>query len=210
MNKKDKIERCRHILYKYNVGDTITDINDGYFLLSIFKNHSEWETKKGVGISTISVINNFFKTRCFQLNRIDGTSTDISFTHSISNVSKISEIKKACRTAIRDEIVKFRNANVEFGKTTCAFTNEILTSENTHIDHYDLSFDEMFNIWSSTQNLDYLHSKINETEDNSFTTYFTDSSIINDFVKFHNENCKLRAVSKTANLSILKTLNNNE
>lgn len=210
MNKKDKIERCRHILYKYNVGDTITDINDGYFLLSIFKNHSEWETKKGIGIKSISIINNFFKTRCFQLNRIDGTSTDISFTHSISNVSKISEIKKACRNAIRDEIVKFRNANVEFGKTICHFSNEVLTSENTHIDHYDLSFDEMFSIWAASKDLHYLYSKINETQDNSFTTFFTDNAIINDFVNFHNENCKLRAVSKTANLSILKTLNNNE
>lgn len=209
MNKKDKIERCRQILYKYGVGDVITNGYDIDFLLFIFENHSEWESKKGVGIKSISIINNFFKTRCFQLNRIDGTSTDISFTHSISNVSKISEIKKACRNAIRDEIVKFRNANVEFGKTICPFSNQVLTSDNTHIDHYDLSFDDMFCIWSASKDLHYLHSKINETEDNSFTTYFTDSGIINDFVKFHNENCKLRAVSKTANLSILKNLNNN-
>lgn len=204
LKKKDKIERCRKILYSNEVGSDITDIHDIHFLLCIFENHSEWESKKGVGIKSISIINNFFKTRCFQLNRIDGTSTDISFTHSISNVSKISEIKKACRNAIRDEIVKFRNANVEFGKTICPFSNEILTSDNTHIDHYDLSFDDMFCVWSASKDLYYLHSKINETKDNSFTTYFTDSVIINDFVKFHNENCKLRAVSKTANLSILK------
>ena len=37
MNKKDKIERCRQILYKYGLGDVITNSDDIDFLLSLTK-----------------------------------------------------------------------------------------------------------------------------------------------------------------------------
>lgn len=203
MNKKQKTERCREILYKYKANSIIEDDNEIQFLLSIFENHAEWHTKQGVGIKSISVAKNQFGVG-FQLNRVDGTFTDISFTRSISNPTKISEIKKACRTAIRKYIIDYRNSNVVFGVSTCPFTGEILNKENTHIDHYDLTFDAMFNLWVVKYDIDFLYLKINESEDNSVTTYFTDSEIIADFVKFHNGNSKLRAVSKTANLSILK------
>lgn len=207
MNKKQKTEKCREILYKYEVNSVITNDNEIQFLLSIFENHSEWDSKQGVGIKNISIIKNQFN-KCFQLNRIDGTFTDISFTHSISNHSKVSEVKKACRTAIRKCIVNYRNENVVFGVSVCPITGEILNIENTHIDHYDLTFDLMFNLWVVQHDFDFLFSKVNETKDNSVVTCFTDNSIIEDFIKFHNEKSKLRAVSKNANLSILKYLTN--
>ena len=172
--------------------------------MSIFENHSDWELKKGVGISSISVVKNMFN-KCFQLNRLDGTFTDISFTHSITNRSKSYEVKKACRNAIRNCIVKFRNENVIYGVSVCPISGEILSKENTHIDHYDLTFDLMFNLWIVQQDFDYLFSKINETKDNCVLTCFTDVNITNDFIAFHNQNSKLRAVSINANLSILKS-----
>lgn len=207
MNKKQKTEKCREILYKYPVNENIYNDEDIQFLLSIFENHSEWDSKQGVGIKSISVIKNQFN-KCFQLNRIDGSFTDISFTHSITNRSKVVEIKKACRTAIRKHVVKFRNENVVYGVSVCPFTNEVLTKENTHIDHYDLTFDLMFNLWVVQHDFDFLYSKVNETKDNCVVTCFTDSSIIEDFINFHNLKSKLRAVSKNANLSILKYLTN--
>jgi hypothetical protein len=207
MNKRQKTEKCRDILYKYSVDENVSNDEDIQFLLSIFENHSEWDSKKGVGISSISVIKNQFN-KCFQLNRIDGTFTDISFTHSISNRSKVSEVKNACRTAIRKHIVKFRDENVVYGVSVCPITNEILTKENTHIDHYDLTFDSMFNLWVVQHDFDFLYSKVNKTKDNCVVTCFTDNSIIEDFINFHNHKSKLRAVSKKANLSILKYLHN--
>ena len=131
MNNKQKTEKCREILYKYNENHKIDNENDINFLLSIFEGHSEWDSKQGTGIESISVIKNMFN-KCFQLNRIDGTSTDISFTHSISNRSKVSDIKKACRSAIRSEIVKFRNENVVFDCSLCPITNVILTKKYSH------------------------------------------------------------------------------
>jgi hypothetical protein len=203
MNKKQKTEKCREILYKYNVNSFVSDEEDIEFLLSIFVGHSEWEQKKGVGIESISIIKNQFN-KCFQINRIDGTCTDISFIHSITNHSKIYEIKKACRTAIAPQVQKFREDNVIYGISTCPITGEVLIKENTHIDHFDLTFNSMFNLWITQYDEKFLYLKINETKDSEITTYFTDNSINNNFIDFHNANSKLRAVSKIANLSNLR------
>jgi hypothetical protein len=62
----------------------------------------------------------------------------------------------------------------------------------------------MFKLWIVNYNFDFIYSKINKTIDNNVITEFTDKSIIEDFIDFHNKNCKLRAVSKLANLSLLK------
>lgn len=118
MNKTQKKEKCSEILNKYPINGVIEDIDEFRFLLSIFQMHPEWKAKEGLGIKYISIVKNQYN-RCFQLNRIDNSSTDISFIHSISKPSKISEIKKACRDAIREYIVKFRDDNVIYGVSTC-------------------------------------------------------------------------------------------
>lgn len=204
MNKKQRTEACREILYKYNIDDIVIDEYDKDFMITIFEYHSEWDLKKGAGVLSISIMKNTFN-RCFKINRIDGTSTDISFTHCINKPSQISYVKKACRTAIRNEIVLYRNKNVVFGVSKCPFTNEVLEKDNTHIDHYDLTFDQMFNFWIINKDIGKLYLKINDTKDNCVDTYFTDRYLVNDFITFHNSKCKLRAVSKKANLSILKS-----
>lgn len=204
MTKKYKTDKCREILNKYSLNAIVSDENDISFLLSIFKNHNEWGQKKGVGIQSISIKMSNFKNRYFQLNRFDGTYTDISFPHCINNKSKKADIIKACRNAIRSEIINYKNNSVVYGVSTCPITGDVLNIENTHIDHYDLEFNPMFKKWFKKYDEELLFSKINQTVDNSFETYFTDSLIIEDFKKFHNEHSKLRAVSKKANLSILK------
>ena len=83
-------------------------------------------------------------------------------------------------------------------------SGDILNFENVHIDHYDMTFNDMFNIWISNYNEDYLYSKIKK--DNKIGVKFIDSKIVEDFKKFHNENTKLRMVSTFANLSILKKM----
>lgn len=208
MDKTQKTSKCQEILRNYEANNVVTNQDEINFLFSIFENHSDWDLKKGVGIKSISVIATRFNNKCFQINRTDGSYTDISFKDSITNISKKSTIKKACRTAIRYQVDIFRNRNVTYGVSRCPFTDEVLTECNTHIDHYDLTFDEMFNLWIIEQNFDYLVSKVNRTTDNSLTTCFIDDLIKDDFILYHNSKCKLRAVSKNANLSILKLQRN--
>lgn len=207
MKQTELTKKCQEILYKYNLKAQVIEDEEIQFLLSVFEKHNEWESKLGAGIKSISIMRSQFGNRYFQLNRVDNTFTDISFTQSIKKPSKISDIKKACRHAIRLEVIKFRNDNVQFGNTVCTFSNEVLTKSNTHIDHFDLTFDEMFKLWILDKDINLLYTKINETKDNEFETYFIDESVKQDFTIFHNNNSKLRAVSKNANPSTLKYRN---
>jgi hypothetical protein len=204
MTKKDQTQYCRIILLNAKLNELLTNHSDIQFLMDLFESHPEWEFKKGAGINGIKVILSNYKNRCFELQRVDGTKTDISFTVCISKTSILSYIKKACRNAIRNEIVLFRDANVKFGISVCPFTNEILTKDNCHIDHFDMKFNQMVNFWINLKGVEYLYNQIEETKDNNFDTCFNKQDLIDEFIKYHNSNTHLRAVSITANLSFLK------
>ena len=146
MKKKEILEKCKSILNKYEIGEYIY-WNDFDFMTDVFSKHEEWELKRGLGISDISIIKDTFGGRCFCLHRTDGSNTDISYIKSVYSNTKISDIKKACRSAIRGEIVTFRNNNVIYDDSKCAITYETLTKGNVHIDHYDLTFASMFKLW---------------------------------------------------------------
>jgi hypothetical protein len=206
MNKKQLTERCRLILRSHDYNEQITNQEFFAFLLDLFSCHSEWELKQGAGIQSITVKKDHYGNKYFYLNRIDGTGTDISFVHSITNRKPIQVIKNACRTAIKKEVERYRIDIVQYGISKCAVTGEVLTQQNTHIDHYDLTFDDMFKLWIADKSIDELVKLINKTEDNSLVTKFTCQKTTEEFIAFHNHNCKLRAVSRIANLSIIKKL----
>lgn len=200
----EKTSKCREILNRTIPGEIITNIDDIDFLINVFEGHSEWEIKKGIGINYITTGITTYKNKCFFIHRIDGTSTDISFTHSIKNRTPISEIKSACRNSIKNIVFNYVNENIQFGISHCPITNDILTKENLHVDHYNLTFNELFNLWVKDKNMEALFNRLNKTRDNDNETYFVDSQITLNFINFHNEHTHLRGVSKTANLSILK------
>ena len=201
MTKKYQKEKCQEILNRYPIDHTIKDERN--FLLSVFRNHPDWEQKRGKGGRRIFIGKDQYNHRCFFIERVDNTIVDISFLKSINgkNRSQLETIKRACRTAIVPEIQNFKSKNVIFGKTKCVISNEILTKDNINIDHYDLKFSEMFELWMKKQDIKRLLINI-ESKDQ--TDCFINNEILNDFINFHNENCKLRAVTKHVNQTILK------
>ena len=234
-SKTELKKLCSGILNKYQVDKSvgytkITNKGEHDFLMTIFENHSEWSEKKGVGVDFISIINTEWKNKCFQLHRIDGTTTDISFRSCIENKKPTRIFSEACRNAVRWEIDKFRKENVIFGVTTCEITGQILTKENCHIDHYNHSFSNLvksfYKRFFKEYTIDYLVDNfILKTEDGKIDTSFdgwcyydeTLSDFVvtksyNDkgyhlqelFILWHNKYTHLRAVTKEANLSILK------
>ena len=217
MTKKAIIERCDNIRKSQELKKPVIG-EDAEFLLSIFKKHSQWEVKSETGIRYITVEKVLYGTRSFVLVRNDNKRVDISPKQCISPDNDITRIKKACRNAIYPEIKKMKDG-VNFGVDRCPFTKEILYKENTHIDHFDLKFHEVFNNWIADKNIKLLTNALNKENGefarnlggkigssmrNGVIIYFTDENIVSDFVDFHNKNTHLRAVSKTANLEILK------
>ncbi|WP_234837340.1 DCL family protein [Sinorhizobium medicae] len=71
-------ERFRSILYKYRLGETIYAA-DAQFMTLALQRHPEAATKIGSGIQSFQVRAADFGTRCFWVNRVDGTSEKFSF-----------------------------------------------------------------------------------------------------------------------------------
>jgi hypothetical protein len=201
MTKKYQKDQCKEILNKYALNHTI--IEEREFLVNVFKNHPNWLEKRGKGGRRIFIGQDNYKHRCFFIERIDNTVVDISYLTAIAgnNKSDLERIKIACRTAILPEILDFRNKNVIFGVTKCAISGEILTKENINIDHYELKFSEMFDLWIKKYIPKELVKNI-QVQDQ--TSSFTNDIILNDFISFHNINCKLRAVTKHVNQIVLR------
>ncbi len=201
-NKEELTKICRFILYNT---DVVVEKKYSKFLIeNVFNRHPNWVHKRGVGIKHIEVRNNKYNQKSFYIVRTDGSETDISFVKSITYPNKISRIMRACRTSVLPEILKIRN-NIKL-PFVCPITGETINDKHLiHIDHYDLTFEDLFYKWLDGKNIDELYEKtLKSKEDNNIEPYFDDDEINKDFLEFHNNHTHLRVVSKTANLSILR------
>ena len=178
--------------------------DDKIWLYRLFQNHPSWQQKKGVGVADIIKMQTKYGDYCFGILRKDGTKTDISFHVSISGApTKRALVIQACRPAI-EPIMIHAHQKVNFGVDKCPITNELLIKGQTHIDHYDLTFAELFKEYVKKHGLNTLFAAINQPKDNELGRYFVDQRVKEDFITFHNANTHLRAVTKEANLRILK------
>ena len=200
MTKEERKKMCSTILNSYNKGDKLDEL-DSAIMLHEFRNHIAWEEKKGPGVKYIYVGNGKYNGKCFYIKRTDDTSIDISYPKCISNPNKYSAIKQAGRNTITNLIYNFKADNVIFNETLCSVTGEVLTKENASIDHYDMTFDDMIMIWIEKKGVDVI---FNDLDHSGLGVFFKSDTIKNDFLDFHNTNCKLRAVTMNANLTICK------
>jgi len=207
MNKSQLKAKAKAILNENPLGFIFEQNTADYnFLLRIFQGHPEYSIKVGSGISNIYIAKGLeYSTRCFFITRIDGSTSDISYIRSIDGAtSKISDIKCACRSSIK-HIIDGVRARVVYGLDKCPIGGDRLTPTNTHIDHYNLPFDEVCNAWLKNQNIEFVHSCLNDSKvDHVQEISFASNALRDSFISFHNHNTHLRAVSKTANLSTLR------
>jgi Protein of unknown function (DUF3223) len=76
--KGDAIAFFQEILYRYDLGDRVSP-NDDAILRVLLTRHPEADIKIGIGVASFSVRSGDFSTRCFWVNRTDGTSDKFSF-----------------------------------------------------------------------------------------------------------------------------------
>ena len=146
MNKSEKLTKCRNILYSYNLNE-ILNCKDYNFMLWILSNHPNWMQKSYNGVKAIKIIKDQFNGRCFAIVDNNGQIFDISFIKAINKPSKINQIASACRTAIYPIIKDYKLKNFKHYQTKCAICNHMLSLENIHVDHYDLTFQNLIKKW---------------------------------------------------------------
>lgn len=80
--KGDAVEYFRKLLQKYDLGDQV-NATDSLMLRALLEHHPNSTSKIGCGISSFSVRSADFGSRCFWVNRTDGTTEKFSITGSI-------------------------------------------------------------------------------------------------------------------------------
>lgn len=129
-------EAIRDILHRYPVGEML-DQADTDFMYDVIHMHPNAEAKIGCGIKAFGVQQNpGYKNKEFMLIRKDGTQTDFSFNKCLRAPTQQARFLQACRQAVSAGIIAFRHTYFQMTPNpVCELTGEILTMENSHVDH---------------------------------------------------------------------------
>lgn len=141
-----------------------------------------------------------FSSKCFYLVFSDGTRTDISYKGARSSEN---DLIWALRDTVMPTIWAFKK-KADF-PIRCPITGELISWEDSDVDHYDLTFSELVSHFIERKGgINNLLPFITESTDNSDKTLIVDENLKREFIAFHNAHTHLRIVSKIANRSILK------
>ncbi|WP_110657134.1 DCL family protein [Salinicola halimionae] len=78
----DAVEYLKKMLHRYDVGDRVNS-DDAVILQAALEHHPDSAAKIGCGITDFSVRSADYGTKCFWVNRPDGTTEKFSITGSI-------------------------------------------------------------------------------------------------------------------------------
>jgi hypothetical protein len=200
--KKAATERVRSILYSYRTGETLTPA-DTLFLAALLSRHPEAELKVGAGIASFQVESNG-PTQGFWITRVDGSRTDFSFVACLSPPSHASQVKKAFRYAVTDQVRAFKEAAFAGGgAVACAVTGFALGREQAHVDHSP-TFQSLLEWFMAERGISFADVAVNATRDGDTETVLVDDQLASAWSAFHRANAGLRIVSAAANLGLLR------
>jgi len=187
--KKSIIGYVHGILSKYHVGGELVG-EDYEFALCLLRQHPRAAEKIGHGVRSIRKIENQKGDGAFELVRIDGTTTDFSFYKYISPKSKKGGFVAACRSAVREDVQRFKlnyfkeNGDV-FGMVVCPLTGEGVSIDTSHVDHVPpKTFDCIVKEWLVVEGLAEDDIEIGGMGDNETKKYIADLELRERFRKY--------------------------
>jgi hypothetical protein len=105
--KKEVLAHFKKILNSYGFKESLSeeDFNDVFNLLKIHPNAKE---KIGVGIKKIKVDETRYKTKCFNVIRVDSSCEIFSYIKCINgSLAPLTKFSKACRDTISEKFRKY-------------------------------------------------------------------------------------------------------
>lgn len=195
----------REILHSYQIGQELSP-DDFSFMRSVLDMHPDSDIKIGCGVARMYVRQNavYRRNREFWLQRLDDTETDFSFNECLKPTTPLKKFKIACRNAIREDVIAFRNQNLS-QDSACPFTGQALTVQNVHVDHVPpITFDAIVDEFIQLYSIEPEEVNLTGVKDGEIGDNFSDSNLSELFRRFHNEKAQLRLVSPKANLSHIK------
>lgn len=204
---KELEEHIRSILYAGRVNEPLSQ--QGFeFMHDYFQQfHVEFDQKEGCGIREIRKVLEpmYGKYRGFQIVRIDGSTTDISY--KFSNISKkrpFHDLKTALRQLIEPQVYAFKKQYLdEYKNVTCSLTGEPLHMGYCHVDHFKPTFHEMVQQFCLIHGIgdSEIERIISPPTDNQLYPEIIDLDVKTLFYQYHLDNANLRLLSPLGNLS---------
>lgn len=202
-------DRCRQIIALTPDGCSVA-ASDLPFLFGLFAFHDEWPEKSRPGVRAVATQTTVQGTRCFVLERIDGSQIDISFAHAIRCLpttrvrtpQALRDFRDAARRAIAHKTRAFRDSTFREG-LACPITGATLVAADTHVDHEPpLTFDVLLHDFCRSSGIDPLSVAIGSS--GGTVAVIEDAAILAGWRAYHAEHAKLRLVSAIGNLQLPK------
>jgi len=182
---------------------------DALHLAALLERHDEYKEKVGCGVAYFSIMMTEHGTPCFRINRTDGTGTDFSYRHCITqrSPSRKQEVSAAFRRVVRFNLYKARddffaaNADTD-GRVICAETGERISCDQAHMDHRaPLTFEVLVTTFLEGRGLSLEDVPITSGRDEQVSPELTDSALGEAFRRYHASLARLDLVKNTANLA---------
>jgi hypothetical protein len=207
-SQKEATEFFRAMLRSYTPGSRVNDV-DALHLAALLERHSEYVQKVGCGLDHFSVVMTEHGTPCFNLIRRDGTGTEFSYLHCITQrpPSRKQEVSSAFRWLVRLDLFKKRDeffaefADAE-GRVPCAETGERIIKSEAHMDHRaPMTFEVIVLTFLAGRGMAYADVPITEGQDNQTTAEITDLALGEEFRRYHAKVALLDLVRNKVNLA---------
>lgn len=196
------------MLNRYRPGEQI-NADDALDLAALLERHSEYVEKVGCGVRFFEVILTEHGTQCFRIVRVDGSGSDFSYLHCITQrpPSRKQEVSRAFRRVVQFDLYKARdeffakhsNAN---GNAPCAVTREPITRANAHMDHRPpMTFEVIVTTFLCGRGMSLDDVSLTIGQDDQVSPEVTDMTLADAFRAYHASVARLDLVRDTVNLA---------
>lgn len=198
--KKSATEECRRRIAQYQKGDSLS-LEDQHFFEALFTLHSEYESKKGVGIEYIAVDLDFAGNKCLFIHRIDGSKIDCSWVHCIQPASRKQIVSMAFRRAVKERVKNYKNEQLKH-VCACPILGIPLSSGNSHVSYDEPSFDMLLSNFLASKNMEYDDVAITNPlpSDNDQRGKLSSIDLLDEWNQLHQEYASLQLISADANI----------
>lgn len=169
---------------------------------ALLNRHPKASEKISSGVKSITVEDNgLASSRCFMVNRTDGSCIDFSYIRCFDgSLPQDIKFKKACRRSVAKNTVAFREE--QFGDKTVnikgaksAISGEILSYENCHVDHTKPSFNQIVEEFIAYYKIDVNQIETVELDKLIGSCAFVDPQLTEEFRAWHKERARLRLIT---------------
>jgi len=196
------------MLNRYRPGERVSD-DDGLDVVALLERHTEYVMKVGCGVDHFEVVMTEHGTQCFRIVRVDGSGTDFSYPHCISQraPSRKQEVSQAFRRVVRFDLYRARDIffaahSNEDGLVACAVTGERIGREEAHMDHRPpMTFEVIVTTFLCGRGLSLDGVPLTTGKDDQVSPEVTDEGLRESFRIFHAGVARLDFVKDSVNLA---------